>query len=156
MVAHFHGEAISLSSNRNQILARKLVASLKIRYQPYGNFSFLAESFDLIICNPPYPPLISMSLNHNQLQKPIVTRLSLSAETEVYEISFLSTAPLLMLFLSLGCFFNNCRNQISAVFLYRPKPKSMYFLSFRLHHTSWRVFLLDVCFKIAKAKICGL
>jgi hypothetical protein len=71
-----------------------------------------------------------MSLKQNQLQEPIVMRLSLSAETANYEVSFLSTAPLLMLFLSLGCLFIDCRNQISAVFLYRPKPKSMYFLSF--------------------------
>jgi len=35
---------------------------------------------------------------------------------------FLIHRTLLMLFLSLGCLFINCRNQISAVFLYRPKP----------------------------------
>jgi len=85
-----------------------------------------------------------MSLNHNQLQKPIVMRLSLSAETAVYKVSFLSTAPLLMLFLSLGCLFINCRNQISTVFIYQPIPQSMNFLSFLLNHTYWRVFLLDV------------
>jgi len=144
LLAHLHGEAITLSTNPESDVSQELVASLRIRYQPYGYFSFLAESFDLIIRNPAYPPLISMSLKHNQLQKPIVKRLSLSAETAVYGISFLSTAPLLMLFLSLGCLSINCRNQISAIFLYQPKPQSMNFLSFLLHHTNWRVFLLDV------------
>jgi hypothetical protein len=39
----------------------------------------------------------------HQLQKSKISRLSPSAETAV-EISFLSTAPLLMTRLSLGCF----------------------------------------------------
>jgi len=104
-------------SNQNQLSAREIAVSLRIQYQPYGTLSFLAESFDLIIHNSIYPPLNSISLYHNQLQNPIIKRLSLSAETEV-QISFLSTAPLLKQFLSLGCLFFNCRNQQSGVFLY--------------------------------------
>lgn len=52
-----------------------------------------------------------MSLNHNQLQKPIVKRLSPSAETEVYVFSFFSFAPLILARLSLRCLFQNRNNQ---------------------------------------------
>jgi len=90
-------------SIRNQLLARKVEATLRISYQPYGYLSFLAESFDLIF-NSVYPPLNSINLCHNKLQNPIIRCLSLSAETEV-SISFLSTAPLMLTRLTLGCMF---------------------------------------------------
>ena len=74
---------------------------------------------------------------------------------QLSEISFLSTAPLLMLFLSLRCLFINCRDQLSAVFLYRQKLQSAFFLSKTLQHFWGCFFLLDVCFKIAMARING-
>jgi len=81
---------------------------MRIRYQPYGSLSFLAESFVMIICNSVYPPQKSIIIYHNQLQIPIIKRLSLSAETAVLNFlivnrSTLDDASFSWMFLSLGC-----------------------------------------------------
>jgi hypothetical protein len=67
-------------SKRNQILARKVVDNMRIRYQPDGDMTCSAESFVLTICNSVYPPLISIRLYHNQLQNILIKRLSIGRD----------------------------------------------------------------------------
>jgi len=87
-----------------------------------------------------------------RLQQSNIRRLSLSAETAIWFLSFENIAPHLRMFLSLGCLFYNCNSQISGVFLYRKKPQSDFFLSKTLHHIWGCFFLLVVCFTIATVK----
>jgi len=75
---------------------------MKIKYQPYGSLSFLAESYVINICNTIYPPqYISSFITTNcrfQLSSVFLYRPKLQSD-----ISFFSIAPLKLARLSLGC-----------------------------------------------------